>query len=276
MKIKKTWLKNKRILLTGASSGIGREICHILINQYGCYVIGIARREERLQELKKQYPDSFNYIVGDVSKFSEWQRFYNELKNNPIDVLINNSGTIHGFLPIEKIDYDEMSRVMDTNFYSIVYGVKTFISMIKSVNGGIINVASASAILSIPGMSIYSASKSAVSGFTQSISRETKKTYIGCVYPGFVKTELFSKKNKNPELISDKDANLFKKFSMNCSKAAKKIVKGIIKKKRRIVIGIDARLMSLLQRLMPSMATKMVGGLLKKSKRETFKDVFNK
>lgn len=276
MKLKNSWLKNKKVLITGTSSGIGRDLCHVLINNYGCNIIGVSRREERLQELKEQYPNNFDYIVADISKLSEWQKIFNMLKDSPIDLLINNSGTIHGFMPIENISYEEIDRIMNTNFYSIVYGVKTFMNMIKSRNGGIVNVASASAILSIPGMSIYSASKCAVSGLTQSISREHKKTYIGCVYPGFVRTELFSKKNKNPELISDKDANLFKKFSMKSPKAAKKIARGIVKKKRRIVIGIDARLMSLLQRLMPSISTKMIGGILKKSNRETFKDVFEK
>ena len=114
----KSWLNNKVIIVTGASSGIGRELSKILINKYNAFVIGVARREEKLKELKSslENQDKFEYIVADVSIQEEWQKIYNFAKDKNVSILINNAGTMHPFMPANKIDNEMLERIFKTNF----------------------------------------------------------------------------------------------------------------------------------------------------------------
>ncbi len=276
------WLYNKRVLITGASSGIGKEITKLLINKYNCQVLGVNRSEDKLAAFKQELgdkQDKFDYYPMDASKLDNWQQLYRHLAGNnyEIDVLINNAGMMHPFMRFDKLDYEQIDKVFDINFYSAVYSTKTFLPMLlKSEHGAIINISSASALCNIPGVSIYSASKSALRAFSETISYEyRKKLYISTIMPGFAKTNLFYSKDNSKQIVDQKDDNLISKFCMPVDKMARKIVGKIKRKRRRAVVGIDAKFVNFMHKIMPQTTTKLVGGVFKATKLTTFKDIFD-
>ena len=75
----KSWLENNNVVITGASSGIGKDLAKILIEKYSCNVLGVARSEDKLKEFKeslKDFSSKFDYVVADVSQFESWQSIF--------------------------------------------------------------------------------------------------------------------------------------------------------------------------------------------------------
>ncbi len=272
----KSWLKNKTIIVTGASSGIGKEITRLLINKHNAFVIGIARREEKLKELKSLFNDNFDYIVADVSKKEDWANIFDNTKDKNVKLLINNAGTMHAFMPAYKIEDEFVEKIFKTNFYSSYYGYKTFCEYFKTQKDcGIVNICSASALCSIPGESIYSASKSAQVAFSKIISSEEKgKIFIATYLPGSTNTNLFNNNDISKPILDDKTKKLANKIFMPCEKMAKKIVKAINKRKRYKKFGIDASILKFLNGVAPNKSSDLYLKFFKKTKLECFKDLF--
>ena len=275
----KSWLKDKVIIVTGASSGIGKDISKILINKYNAFVIGVARREEKLKEFKNslcEKQNNFEYVVADVSKEEDWQKIYNFAKDKNVEMLINNAGTMPPILPADKIDLQLVERVFKTNFYSSYLGYKTFCKDFrKSKNCGIINICSIASICSIPGQSIYSASKSAQASFSKIISSEEKgKIFVGTYLPGCTKTNLFYSKDNSVPVLDEKTQKLADKIFMESEKMAKKIVNAINKKKRYKKFGFDATLLKFLNSVAPNKSADLYLKLFKKLKLDCFNGLF--
>ena len=271
------WLKNKKVVLTGASSGIGKEITKILIEKYDCFVLGIGQNGQKMIELKnllKEKSHHFSYNLFDVSNKENWDKFVKELedKNWEADMLINCAGMLPKFDRFENYSLELLDVVMKTNFYSAVYAIKAMLPILKkSQSPAIVNVSSSASLCALPGITYYTASKSALKNFTEALASEYKnKIYVGLICPGFTRTNIFRNQDKQVE------KSIVYKFSMNVDKMAKKIVKAIKRKKKRAVIGSDACLMNMLYKLCPKSASDICGGVLKKFKVELFEDVFKK
>ena len=132
-------------------------------------------------------------------------------------------------------------------------------------------MASAAGLCAVVGQSMYCATKFGVKGFTETIQQEYKKQiYIGGVYPGFIKTDILNRQNNK-----NKDNKLINKLMMPVNKASSKIIKGISKRKKRIVIGFDGRSMSFFGRLFPKLTPSIITSVLKSSKLDLFEDVFD-
>ena len=106
--MKKNWLNGKNVVLTGASSGIGKEITKILINEFDCLVLGIARNEEKMLNLIEELgekKEKFSYKLFDVSSKTNWEDFakFLEKENISVDVLINCAGVLPNFDKFEKL-----------------------------------------------------------------------------------------------------------------------------------------------------------------------------
>lgn len=277
--MKKNWIDGKTILLTGASSGIGRELCKLLILKNNCVVFGVGRSKEKFEKLKEELGEkqaNLNCITMDVSQENNWIDLAENLKDKNIDVLINNAGILPSFESFDNLCNrvenkklgEEINNTMNVNFLATVYSCGYFSRILEnSSTPAIINIASSSALCPLPGISIYSASKSAVKNFTECLMLE-KKYYVGLICPGFTKTEIFryQSHNSNNKLIN--------MIATNLDKMAFKIYKAILKKKRKCVFGFDAKCMDRLYRLAPKSSPKFFGKILKKSKIDLFKDVF--
>ena len=278
--MKKCWIDGKTILITGASSGIGRELTKKFILTNNARVIGVGRREEKFKSLIDELGDKselFEYKLFDVSIEQNWKDFQQELKDKNLDVIINNAGILPRFESFDNFCKrnnetnisQEINKVMDTNFLAVALTCAYLTPIIeKSQTPAIINIASSASLCALPGISIYSASKSAVKNFTESLSLE-KDYYVGLMCPGFTKTEIFRNQTRKT------DSKLINLIESDLIKMVNKIYRAICKKKKRCVFGFDAKCMDRLYRLAPKSSIKLFKNVLKKSHIELFEDVFN-
>lgn len=277
--MKKCWLNGKTILITGASSGIGKSLTELFITRNNCNVIGVGRSKEKFAKFVDELgdkKDKFRYILMDVGVEDDWIKLKESVKDTPIDIIINNAGILPPFESFENFKKrnkdisvkSALDKVMDVNFSSIVYSCGYMSEVIeKNSTPAIINIASSSALCPLPGISIYSASKSACKNFTECLMLE-KKYYVSLICPGFTKSDIFRyQKSQKPNKLVDMVAT-------NLNKMAYKIYRAIVRKKRRCVFGFDAKCMDRLYRLAPKKSPKLFGKILKKSKIELFDDVF--
>lgn len=181
-----------KALITGASSGIGKEFAKQL-SKMGYDVILVARRTERLEELSKKLKTNSQIIKADLSNENEVKTLYEKTKNENIDILINNAG--FGALGnFEEIDLEREIEMINTNVKAVHILTKLFLKdFIKKDKGYILNVASIAGFFSGPYLATYYATKSYVLTLTESIYGELKNkksnVYVGALCPGPVKTE---------------------------------------------------------------------------------------
>lgn len=270
-------LKGKTFVITGASGGIGFNVAKILVEKYDCKVIGIARNEEKvLSAIKtlKRNAENFSYQLFDVTDREKWAQLYEYLVKNEIfpDGLINNAGFMLPFARFDKYSDEEILEIVKTDFLSVCFATKTLLPLIKKSDAPLLaNVSSAAGICPVVGESLYSAMKYAVKGFTETLIQDYKKRiYVAGIYPGFIKTNILHRMS-----VVDKENKLIQKLMMPAEKAAAKIVKGLSKRKKRIVMGKDGRAMSFFMRIMPNTTPSIVSSVLKKSKLELFDEVFD-
>ncbi|MEG2413537.1 MAG: SDR family NAD(P)-dependent oxidoreductase [Clostridia bacterium] len=262
---KKDWLYGRNVVLTGCSTGIGKEVLLLLVNKYGCNVMGIARNQQKLDALKSELPaGKFDYRRFNISSSAEWKAFAQELDDIGFatDILINNAGMIQPFSQYTDLSSSQIEKVVDTNLMSIIYSCEAMLPAIKkSIFGGLVNVSSASAILPVAGESIYSATKGGVWALSETLSQELRGfgIYVGCVMPGPVKTDLY----KPREGEAPKADSFIENIGMTAAKAGQKIVKAMRKRKTRVIIDAVAGLMDFGMRLCPSITGKLTSKLMK-------------
>ncbi|MBO4868783.1 MAG: SDR family NAD(P)-dependent oxidoreductase [Clostridia bacterium] len=266
-------INRKTVVITGASGGFGSELCKILINEHGCRVIGIGRSREKFEELSQSLGDrknKFRYVLFDVSVRENWQRFAKKLEKKDIipDLLINNAGIMPPFEKFEDEDGETAKSVMDVNFMSVVYGCEAMIPLLlRSAEGGIVNVASSAAFSPVVGIAIYSASKGAVKNFTQSLCEEMRgRLYIGCVFPGFSETGLF-----RDSRLTEEDLSFIGGLGTDKAEIAAAIVRGIANGRKLIVCGKDSQMMTALSSVAPSSANALYTKVLTESGLEMFR-----
>jgi len=189
--------KNKIILITGASSGIGKQTA-IEFAKKGANLILVARRKEKLELVAKEL-EKFKISVlvcpcdvSDKDQVKEMSKIVLE-KFDSIDILVNNAGfAIYG--SVSDLSIDEIESQMETNYLGMVYCIKNFLpSMLEKKSGHIVNVASVAASFGLPGIASYCASKFAMLGFSEGLKHELKNSGIGItvVSPIMVKTNFF-------------------------------------------------------------------------------------
>jgi len=273
----KNWLYNSNVIITGSSSGIGFEMTKILIEKFGCNVLGVARNEEKLKLQKialMEHSSNFSYFVADISKLEDWLKLKDYLIGKNYNIVINNAGTMLPFLKAQDISILEAKKVFDTNFFSIVCCYNVLFDYINSQkNGGIINISSASALCSVPGQSIYSASKTAVSSYSKILHSENKKIFIGTYLPGFTLTNIFFSKDNKKIFFDEKSMKVIRHFCTTATKMAENIICSIKNKKPYKVLGKDAKLLRFLDKLTPIKSAKIIGWLFKKAKLSCFEDL---
>lgn len=184
---------NKTVLITGATSGIGKATATFLASQ-GARLILCGRRESRLNDLKKELPTEVHTLHFDVrdreAVFDSIAQIPEEFK--PIDVLINNAGNAHGLDDVVGADLDDWDAMIDGNVKGLMYVTKAILpEMTTRKKGQIINLGSIAGIEVYPKGNAYCASKFAVDAFTQGL-RIDLNSYgirVGAIHPGLVETE---------------------------------------------------------------------------------------
>jgi len=184
--------KNKNILITGASGGIGNELVKKFVS-LGGNVLGTGTKTEKLDSLKKKYPN-IKVKKFDVIDHSRIEEFIDNvtLELGGLDILINNAGTNMDNLSLRMKD-EEWKKVIDINLTSTFLLAKSAIKkMLKNKFGRVINITSIVGHTGNLGQANYSASKSGIVGMSKSLAIEyaKKNITINCVSPGFIQSDM--------------------------------------------------------------------------------------
>lgn len=251
-----------KALVTGASSGIGRDMARYLGSKHYDLII-TARRTNRLLELKKEIEEKYGVnvrvITCDVADEKQCRGLYEQTKNDGVDMLINNAGFgIHG--KFSEIDLDRELNLIDTNIRAVHILTKLFLKdFVKKDSGCILNVASSAGFLAGPLLSSYYASKNYVVRLTQGIyeelRREKSNVKISALCPGPVKTEF------------DKVANV--KFAMDgvsSEYVAKYAIDRALKGKMIIIPGMLMKLSKFCERFISEKAVTKISYNIQKRK----------
>ena len=189
-------LKNKNIIVTGASGGIGNSIVDRL-NEYGANILASGTKKEKLEELKKKFKNIkiLQFDISNIDKIEEFiENSVKELGGN-LDCIINNAGITQDNLAI-RMSIDEWKRVIDINLTSTFLLSKFSIKkMLKNKKGKIINITSVVGHTGNLGQSNYTASKAGIVAMSKSLALEyaKKDININCISPGFIKTAMTDK-----------------------------------------------------------------------------------
>ncbi|MGN0813019.1 MAG: SDR family NAD(P)-dependent oxidoreductase [Candidatus Coproplasma sp.] len=273
--MKKCWLYDKTVIITGGASGIGGGIARLLISKYNCSVIAVVINDSGIEETITalgEKKDKFTYLYYDVSLYESWVELKKYLEDNAIqaDILINNAGIFPPFERFEVTSKEKLERCINIDFYSVAYSLQVMYPHIsKSATPGFVTVSSSAALAPLAGTSLYTAAKSASKALCECFSCEHPEIYVGLVCPGFTKTNLFSQ--QKDDMSQNK---LISAFMSDRDKMVKKIVKGIKREKRRMVFGADAKIMSFLYKLFPKSSPKFFRRIMKISKQKVFEDIF--
>lgn len=185
----------KRILVTGASDGIGRSIA-IRLAKDGYKPVLFGRDEARLKTVSREC-DNAEYFACDLNDHSALANIVaNVLEAGDLDGLINNAGVWHKMGDLETIDDDKIIEVINTNLTSQILLTKKLLPHLRNRDGSVIvNVASKSGVTVQPGQTVYSASKWGLRGFTEVLIADTKedKVKVVGVYQSGTNTRLFEK-----------------------------------------------------------------------------------
>ncbi len=232
-----------KALITGASSGLGRDMARILADQ-GYDLILVARRKTKLEKLQKELKTNVEIIPMDISSTYNCMALYNQVKKEDIDILINNAG-FGIFGEFNTTNLDKELDMIDINIKTVHVLTKLFLKDFKSKNKGyILNVSSSAAFLPGPLMASYYATKSYIYQLTTAIQEELKhdksNVYIGALCPGPVDTEF----NKVAKVH-------FSVKSMNSYDVSEYAIKQMFKKKKVIIPGVKMKLGIFLCRFLP-------------------------
>lgn len=185
-------MTSKRALVTGASSGIGREFAMRLASE-GYHITGVARREDRLKDLLSQLPgEGHRYLVADLGTESGIQHVVHELQRERVNLLINNAG-LSVFDTFFESDLGKQRNILSVNCESLVVLAHTFLRQSQS-GDALINLSSIVAFLPTPAQPMYSASKAFIASFSECLWEEHRQrgVYVMGLCPGITETEFIA------------------------------------------------------------------------------------
>lgn len=233
-----------KALITGASSGIGREIA-LYLSDLGYDIIVVARNERALRDIQREIKTKVEVVAMDLTDRENAWKLHEMYKDEPIEVLVNNAGFgVHGLVTETNLEKD--LELIDLNITALHILTKLFLSDMKKRNlGYILNVSSIAGFMPGPLMAEYYASKNFVLSYTKAIYTELKKegseVHISALCPGPTKTNF------------NKIANVdFKMKSYSAEYVAEYGINKMFEEKLVIVPGIKMKLTHMASRILPS------------------------
>ena len=267
-------MKSKVVVITGASSGIGKA-CAWYFAKNGSKVVLAARSKNKLkvigEEMMSAGYDVFT-VQADVSVEEDCQRLMLETINRfkKIDILINNAG-ISMRATFEEMDLLVMKKVMDINFYGTVFCTKYALPHILKSKGSVVGVSSIAGYKGLPARTAYSASKFAMQGFLESLRIENLKkglhVLIAC--PGFTASNI-----RNTALSKDgkvqKESPRDESKMMTAEKVAEYIYDAVVNRQNSLTLTINGKLTLFLNKIIPNLVDRLVYNHFKKEPNSPF------
>ncbi len=263
-------VQNKVAAITGAGSGIGQALAKLLSSN-GCHVAISDINESGLEltrkacELHGVKVHSQRLDVADRNAVYSWAETVNN-HFGKVNMIFNNAGVGLG-ATVEEMEYEDFDWLFNINFWGVVYGTKAFLPLIKSAGEGhIVNISSVFGIISVPTQSAYNASKFAVRGFTDALREELDIEQCGVsattIHPGGIKTNIAkgARVKVDPKWLNGRDPGKdFEKLALTTPEQAAKIIyNGMMKNKRRVLVGADAKVIEGMQRLAPGIYQRLL------------------
>lgn len=264
-------LNNKTVIITGASSGIGKALAYELASRGANLVLG-ARQFVTLCEITSDIQKQFNVkalaVQCDVTVEDDCAHLVKQAKLtfNRVDVLINNAGISMRAL-FNDLDLQVLKSLMDVNFWGTVYTTKYALPEILKSQGSIVGVSSIAGHKGLPGRTGYSASKFAMNGFLDALRVENLKTgvHIMTACPGFTASNIRNTA-LNKEAKQQGESSLEEDKMMTSQEVAKFIANGIEKRSRTVVLTTQGKLTVLLSKFFPGWLDKLVYNKFAKEK----------
>lgn len=260
-------IPGKVIVITGAGSGMGREMALQIIARGG-KVAGLDRLLEALEETAKlsgARVENFLSIEADIADLKQINKVPEKVMQHfgSVDGIINNAGIIQPFVKVNDLSLDLMQRVMDVNFFGLVYVTKAFLPyLLERPEAHIVNISSMGGFLPVPGQSIYGASKAAVKLFTEGLYAELKDTHVkvSTVFPGAIATNITANSGVDMSGMEKKSSGM---TSLPATDAAAIILAGMEADRFHILVGSDSKFLYYLSRLAPEYATNFIAKKMK-------------
>ena len=269
-------LRNKTVVITGASSGIGLA-CANVFARYGANLVLGARRYVDLCALAGSLETAHGIravaVQCDVAREADCRSLVEQAMATfgGIDVLVNNAGISMRAL-FADLDLAVLHRLMDVNFWGTVYCTKYAMPALLRRSGSVVAVSSIAGYRGLPGRTGYSASKFAIHGFMESLRVENLKTglHVMIACPGFTAsgiraTALDAGGRAHGETSMDEGK------MMTAAEVAERIARGVIRRKRTLVMTRQGKLAVLMNKLLPAWVDKKVYGLFAKEKKPLVK-----
>jgi short-subunit dehydrogenase len=255
--------KNKIVVITGASSGIGKALAQEMAKRGANLVLG-ARQYVALCEITAQLEAKYAIkalaVQADVSKETDCEILIQQavLTFGKIDVLINNAGISMRAL-FNDLDLTVLKNLMDVNFWGTVYCTKYALPEILKTKGSIVGVSSIAGYRGLPGRTGYSSSKFAMNGFMEALRTELLKTgvHVMVACPGFTTSNIrVTALAKNGEVHGETSMEEAK--MMSAEEVAHSIANGIGAKKRTLIMTGQGKLTVWLNKLLPALTDNLV------------------
>ncbi len=269
-------LKNKVVIITGASSGIGKA-CAEEFAKEKCKVVMTGRNAANLSaaayEIRKKYSAEILEVVSDVSVESDCKKIISETisRFGKIDVLIANAGVSMRAV-FNETDVSVIKQLMDINFWGTVFCTKYALPEILKNHGSIVGVSSIAGYVGLPGRTGYSASKFAMQGFLGALRNENQKKnlHVMICCPGYTQSNI-RKTALNKEGKPQGDTPLSENKLMTSEEVAKHIVNGVKKRKRTVILTTQGKLTVFLSKFFPKLVDRLAYNTISKEADSPFK-----
>lgn len=254
--------------ITGAASGMGRSLAINLAGR-GCEVAisdvdeaGLAETARLAAAAKAGIRVTTSKLdVADGDAIRAWAKEVAS-EHGRVNLIFNNAGVSYS-ATVEGADQSEFERIMDIDYWGVVHGTRAFLPLLRaSGDGHVINTSSLFGLIAFPGQCTYNSAKFAVRGFTEALRVELEITgapvSATCVHPGGIKTNIARASKMHASMadlgVTDSEAarkRFEKAFRVTADDAAEQILRGVMRNDRRVLIGTDAKVIDVIQRLMP-------------------------
>ena len=259
-------MKDKVVVITGGSSGIGKALA-LEFGKHGSKVLITGRNKETLDQAVQEIKNSGVNIVGfqaDVSIESDNEKMASFALQHfgKIDVLINNAGISMRAL-FEDVDMSVVEKVMKTNFYGVMYATKYCLPSIIENRGSIVGISSVAGYRGLPGRTGYSASKFALNGFLEVLRTELYKKHVNVLTacPGYTSSNIRKRSlTKDGSIQGESPRN--ENSMMSANECAHHIYKATVKRRKILILTVQGKLTVFMNKWFPVWADKLVYNIM--------------